>query len=131
MAKDESGGSAIEFALLSPLLILVVVGTIQVGWILHCAASVRWALEASARTLLFDPNQTADQLRSAMLTKLSGLADARELAVTLTRDSAARTVVVQTRYDAPLSLPLVSMDKLTFQTSVTVPTFDEAGVAPQ
>jgi Flp pilus assembly protein TadG len=124
LARDDSGASAVEFALLSPLLVLILVGMIQVGWALHCAASVRWALDASARSLLVDPDQTADELRSAMLARLSGLADTRTLAVTLQRNATDRTLVVSTHYEADLTLPLIPTDTLTFRNVVTVPTLD-------
>lgn len=122
LAADVSGSAAVEFALVSPLLILLLVGAIQLGWVVHCAASVRWALEASARSLMINPSLTSDQLRTAMVSKLSGVAKAADVEVTITPDEADESLVVESTYNAELGIPLIPVKSLTFHNRVTVPT---------
>lgn len=118
---DDAGGTAMEFALVSPMMIVLLIGAIQLGWVLHCASSVRWALEASSRSLVIDPDKTATDIRTAMVQRLSGIADSSDLTVTITPSEADKTLVVASIYKAKLGIPLVPIDTLTFNSSVTVP----------
>lgn len=117
--------AAVEFALLSPLLVLLLAGAIQIGWIVHCAASVRWALEASARSLMINPSLTADDLRTAMVAKLANVADAEDIEVSVTPDEEDASLVVESTFKAELGLPTLPVDELTFKNRVTVPSFGE------
>jgi Flp pilus assembly protein TadG len=121
---DSSGATALEFALISPPLIMLLVGGIQLTWALHCAASVRWSLETNARGLMLNPTETASTLRSAMLTSLNGKATASDLTVTITQDTsnAASTLLVATStFHATLAVPFVSSAPLTFTSVTKVP----------
>ena len=118
---DTDGLAAIEFAFVAPLLILLLLGAIQLGWAVHCAASVRWALDASARSLMINPSLTASQLESAMADKLSGVAEASDLTVTVTPDEAEENLVVESTYKTTVAFPMMPFDTLTFRNRVTVP----------
>ena len=121
-ADDAGGMAAIEFALISPLLILLLLGAIQLGWALHNAASVRWALEASARSLMINPSLTEDAVRTDMVARLSKVADASDIEVTVTPDEDEESVVLESTYTAELTLPILPAETLTFRNRVTVPT---------
>ena len=122
-AKDASGTTALEFALISPALILLVVGGIQLAWTLHCAATVRWALETNARNLMMQPGETADTLKTAMVNSLAGKATAQNLTVTITPDnSGPSTMLVATSvFQTTLSVPFVNDQPLTFTSVTKVP----------
>lgn len=121
VGADAGGQAAVEFALASPVLLILLVTIIQLGWALHCASSVRWALEASARALMIKPTLTDSEIKSAMVSKLSGLADTDDLTVTLSPNAADKTLVLKSVYKAKLAIPLFSKDELTFNNSLTVP----------
>jgi len=123
-AGAESGATALEFALVAPVLIVFLFGTFQLAWALHCAASVRWSLETNARTLLLNPSTTAAQLKSAMLTQLSGVADASNITVALANDNStpnAPMVRASSTYQANLAIPFLSAKALTFNAQTEVP----------
>lgn len=123
--RDQSGATALEFALVFPLLITLAVVIIQLGWVLHCAASVRWALEGSSRALLMNPKLTDSELQSAMISNLQGVADAKSLSLSITPDTTNKTLLVQSRYTAPIAIPLLSADNLVFENTVTVPNLEQ------
>jgi len=121
---DEGGATALEFALVAPLLIVLLVGTFQLAWAMHCAASVRWSLETNARSLLMTPGTTADQLKTAMVSQLGGVADTSNLTVTLTTDSSiagAKVLVAASTYTASLAVPMLAAQTLTFNAKTSVP----------
>src|SRR4029450_11567948 len=84
LVANADGLAAIEFGLILPILFLLLVGIIQFAWTVHCAASVRWALDASGRALMINPSLTADDLRTTMVGKLKGIADTKNLTLTVT-----------------------------------------------
>lgn len=49
MASEESGSSAVEFALLIPVTILVVFTIVQFGAVLFATANLHWSVEQAAR----------------------------------------------------------------------------------
>lgn len=123
--RDESGATALEFALVIPVFIALLIGTFQVAWVMHCAGTVRWSLESSARSLLLDPTITQDQLSAAVLAKLSGLVDTRRVTVTLVSDSTtpgAPVLRASTTYQPTVSIPFVASWPLTLRATTAVPT---------
>ncbi|HEY8003885.1 MAG TPA: TadE family protein [Phenylobacterium sp.] len=123
--RDESGATALEFALVIPVFVALLLGTFQVAWVLHCAGTVRWSLESTARSLLLDPTITQDQLSTAVLGKLSGLVDTRRVTVTLVTDTTttgAPVLRASTTYQPTLSIPFVASWPLTLHATTAVPT---------
>jgi Flp pilus assembly protein TadG len=124
-AGDESGATAVEFALVIPVFLTVLIGTFQVAWVMHCAATVRYSLESSARSLLLDPTITQDQLQTAVLAKLSGMVDTRRVTIALTTDTSttgAPVLRASSTYQPSLSIPFVASWPLTLRATTTVPT---------
>ena len=113
-----------EFALVSPVLIAFLFGVFQMAWALHSAASVRWALEKDARTVFLTPGTTADQLKTAMLNDLRGLANPQALTVTLAADNsnpASDIITATSQFTYSLWIPGLSTRSLTFTAKTSVP----------
>jgi Flp pilus assembly protein TadG len=124
--RDASGATALEFALISPVLFMLLIGGFQLAWALHCAASVRWSLETSARNLMLNPTEDAATLKAAMLADLAGRATATDLTVTITPDTtnpAGTLLVASSVFRTNLQVPFLASAPLTFHSSTKVPTF--------
>lgn len=117
------GGVAVELGLTLPLFIILVIGAIQVGWALHCGSSLRWALERSSRSLLFDPSISETDLRASVLANLHGLPDPERVAVTLSPASEAGQQVLRAvaAYPQDLNIPMLPSHTFWFRASVTIP----------
>jgi len=120
-AANTDGLAAIEMALIAPILFLLLVGIIQFAWAVHCAASVRWALDGGGRQLMINPSLTADELRTTMVDKLNGLADSKNLTLTITPDETDNTLVLESTYKTTFVIPITPNDTWTFKNRVTVP----------
>lgn len=120
---DDRGASAVEFALLAPVLLMFLFGVFQLGWGLHCGSSVRWALENNARTLLLAPTTTQSDLQTAVRANLADVPNANSVTVTLVTDTsgAAKVLRASAAYAYPLSIPFLPTYNLTFNDSVAVP----------
>lgn len=114
----------VEFALVAPFLLVLILGAFQLAWALHCAASVRWSLETNARTVLLNPSTTADQLKSAMIAQLNGVADTSNISVSLTPDNStpnAPMLRAASVYKTNLVIPFLPQQSLTFNAQTEVP----------
>jgi len=123
--KDSSGALAVEFALLAPPFLMLLLGGFQMAWNMHCAATVKWSLETSARDLMLNPSEDAGALKARMIALLAGRASASNLAVTITPDNSdpsGKLLVAASSYTTSVVIPFVPAIPLTFTASTSVPT---------
>jgi Flp pilus assembly protein TadG len=123
--RDQGGATALEFALVLPVFVTLLLGGFQVAWVMHSAASVRWSLESSSRMLLLNPTTTQDQLRTAVAAKLQGLVNPSDVTVTLVADNStagAPVLRASSDYRPTLVIPLVSRWNLDLKATTVVPT---------
>ncbi|MGD2131530.1 MAG: pilus assembly protein [Maricaulaceae bacterium] len=62
LARDKRGASALEFALISPILIVLILGAMEVGWAMNRASTVQWAIERASRAAMVDSLVTREEL---------------------------------------------------------------------
>lgn len=77
-----SGTTAVETALILPVFVTFIFGTLNLGWALYCGAEVRHAVERSSRLLIVDPTTSADTILTNVKSQLSA---ATPSAVSLTK----------------------------------------------
>jgi Flp pilus assembly protein TadG len=63
---DQGGGSAVEFALLFPVLATLLTGIFYVGWEINCGAEVRHAVELGSRIYIQNSSVTLTQLKTSI-----------------------------------------------------------------
>lgn len=117
IATDASGALAVEFAMIAPLLIIVLIGTFQVGWALFCASSVRYALDEAARALSIDPEITEDELERVMRKRLDTVSDA-QIRLSVNADTASPGLHItnlQATYVHFMTAPLLPVFELRFE----------------
>ena len=122
--RDSSGATALEFALIIPVFVSLLLGTFQTAWVMHSAATVRWSLDSCARTLLLNPATTQTQLRALMTTKLAGLVNPSDVTVTLVTDSStpgAPVLRASSDYRPTLAIPLVNIWHPHLRSTTVVP----------
>jgi Flp pilus assembly protein TadG len=123
--RDNSGATALEFGLILPIFVMLLLGGFQVAWVMHSAATVRWSLESSSRMLLLNPNTTQDQLRTAVAAKLAGMVNPADVTVTLVTDTSvagAPVLRASSDYRPTVIIPLISSWNLDLKASTAVPT---------
>jgi Flp pilus assembly pilin Flp len=85
LARDEAGSPAVEFALVSPILIAVVLATLQAGSIFLVKAFFESSAEAAARIVLTNQTGTltAAQFQTEICNRLTALFNCSELVIEL------------------------------------------------
>ncbi|CDX20807.1 TadE family protein [Mesorhizobium sp. ORS 3324] len=132
-AGNASGGAAIEFALIVPFLIMLLFGIFAFGWSMNADSSVRYALEASARSLQLNNTLTQADIQAIATQKLQALG-LQNVNVTITTDPASGGFCmahVNASYAFVINFPYFSDFPISYATTVNVPLASSvAGACP-
>ncbi len=122
LAGDKSGGAALEFALVAPPFIAMIVGVVQFGWAMNSASLVHDALVTQGRSLIFNTTMTADDLQNAVRAQVQGLTDSN-VAVTLSRTTmnGVAVAIATATYTTSVGAPPLFTYPVNFTSTVTVP----------
>lgn len=124
--RNESGQSLVEFALILPLILLILMGILEFGVMLNTYLTINHATKEGAR--LGALGGTDAEIIAEVLDKSPTL-DASKLTVTIAPIQAARTrgseIIVSVDYDYQVLLPVISniiehLIRLDAQTSMRV-----------
>ncbi len=103
--RSERGSAAVEFALVLPLVLVVVLGLVQVGLVARDRLLVEAAARAGARAAAVEPDDAA--IASTALAAAPGL-DPALASVSVARAGArGDPVTVRVVYEDPVRVPLV------------------------
>jgi Flp pilus assembly protein TadG len=123
IAKDERGVSAVEFAIVGPSFIMMLIGVFVLGYSMHCISSVRLAVEGAARALEINQTMTQSQLTTFVQNKLTGVGDPN-VTIALANDTSVAGVSMKKitgTYAFDIVIPLIPTQHVNFSTSVSVP----------
>jgi Flp pilus assembly protein TadG len=120
--KAADGASALEFALVAPVFLAMVFGTIQMGIAFYYAGSVQFALEKTARILMVDQEMSEGELQAAFANELSTYTD-QTIDVSYTVDSSGDVPIGQfaATYAHEVVIPFVPAFDVTFNIVTKVP----------
>jgi Flp pilus assembly protein TadG len=72
LTADRRGGAILEFAVLLPLLLTLVVGTIDVGRLFYVRQGLEYATEEAARYYMLNPTTAATNVTTELRSKMPG-----------------------------------------------------------
>lgn len=75
VAKDSGGSIAVEFALLGPLMLALMMGVIQIGWGMQSYNAVRQLTSETARYAMVEYQKEADPTRATIRQYALDIAD--------------------------------------------------------
>lgn len=117
------GVSALEFAMLAPIFLVMVFGALQVALAFHNGNTVRHAVKKASRELMFDKSLTEEQLQALVDERLaqlspSGLAVDVNLAVDTTGSVPIANVTGS--YVTPVTIPMVTSFNARFNIDLVI-----------
>ena len=121
--RDRSGGAALEFALIAPILVMLLFGIFAFGWSLNAESSVRYTLEASSRALQMNNSLTQSDIQAIATQKLLTLG-LKDVVVTIVIDAASggfRMAHLTANYAYVIAFPYFDQYPINYSTTVTVP----------
>lgn len=106
--KNQKGQALVEFAIILPLLLLLIMGIIQFGMIINAYLSIQNAAREGARAGILGSSDT--EIESIMINTLPAL-NADSLIVNITPSEADRSsgdpLTVNVRYNYPIIIPII------------------------
>ncbi|WP_348644343.1 TadE/TadG family type IV pilus assembly protein [Mesorhizobium sp. CU2] len=122
-AADAQGGAAIEFALIVPFLIMLLFGIFAFGWSMHSASTVRYTLEASARSLQLNNTLTQADIQSIATQKLQtlGFQNVNVAIATDPPSGGFKMAHITASYAFIIAFPYFASFPINYSTTVTVP----------
>lgn len=97
----ESGAVAVEFALVSPVFLIMLIGILVWGQYLWVAHTVQQLANDSARAALagLDPTERETLARGALTSEVADYASLRPQSAAVTVDNQSDRIIVSVRYD--------------------------------
>ena len=116
---DESGVSAIEFAIVFPILVMLITGIIQVSNALYTESVMKHSIQEISRRAMVDTTFTATEMKAEILKKVSkrGLSADDVTIVEVSNGDGSATVTFNLGYDYEMSIPFVFTRTLTLKTN--------------
>ena len=121
---DDRGTAAVEFSLVLPTFLVLIIGTFWVGWAAQETHNVRFALAEGARALQLKPTLTQTELQTLVRSKVYDGHDPETIDVTLTLDALSGGVQLAhttATYPLTFTVPLIGSYSFTYSVSMTVP----------
>jgi len=122
-SDDGRGATMLEFAIVAPVLIAMLVGVFNVGFAMYAGAAVRNAIQRSSRVLMMTPTTTAATIKTSAQALLVDV-PVNNLAVTVTTETVTASMQIKRvtwTYDYALWVPFASNSTLSFGSSMVVP----------
>ena len=123
LARDCSGASALEFAILAPIFLSLVFGVIVLGWALYTMSNVNFVAERVGRLVQLNPAMSATEVSESIKAELPHL-DQDNLNVSLQIDTQASGYTIAratVTYDFSVEVPLLWSQAVHYTTTVSVP----------
>jgi Flp pilus assembly protein TadG len=112
--------SAAEFALVFPLLVVLMFGVICIGQAFYAVASSQWAIERSVRQLMIDRTTTHAEIEAEVRALLPRLRDL-DVSVSFTDDNtgALPATRVLADFSHPIEVPFITRFNLQYRLQTT------------
>lgn len=118
LSRDVRGAAAIEFGIIAPVLILMLVGLLQMGVMFNAQAGLKNAVAEGARYATIFPNPTDDQIRTRITDKRFGMDATLIGGPTITRGTGGpggniKFVDISMTYAVPLNFAFFTLPAVT------------------
>ena len=115
LGRSESGAAAVEFALILPALVMLIVGVAQLGILFMANAGLRNAVAEGARYATIYPRPTDAQIRQVITDSRFGLDPARLATPAIARGVSAGTdyADITMTYTVPMDFIFFSVPSVT------------------
>ena len=121
-AAATGGASAVEFAMILPVFVSMVMGTIQMGIVYYQAGTVQFALEEAARQVMVNPDMSSGQIQTSIENKLADLTS-QSVTVTYSLDNSGPISIAQVNasFSIQVVIPFVPSFSIPFNAQTQIP----------
>ena len=122
-SEDQSASSALEFAILGPIFLMMFLGSLMLGWAIFTISNVNFVAERAGRVLQLNPAMSSSEVSTAIKGQLAYL-DQNNLTVALvisTGTGGYRMGRATVTYQFQFEVPLVGVYPISYSSTVSVP----------
>ena len=122
-ARREDGAAAVEFALLAPILIMLILLTLQIGIALHKGNTVQWAINKAARAALLDTTLDEAGIQAFIDERIDSIDKQAKIEIeySVAVVGTATLGTISGTYYHPIEVPLLPPFTAQFDIDVSVP----------
>ena len=120
---DRRGSTTVDFAFAVPVILAIMLGTIQMGQYLHASGAMRHALGEGVRLAKVDPDASTDRIKREIRDELVAIDMDNIVALDVTRSttaSGAKIATAKIRYKMEPMIPLIPVPPITISEEKTV-----------
>jgi Flp pilus assembly protein TadG len=120
--RDAGGAAAVEFAIVVPVFLAIMMTIWEFGFAQHKLSSIRFAMENASRSLLVNNALTEAQLSTQVKSQLSSIAD-NNVTITLTSTTVSGATVKKLTgtYTSSIGIPGMATIPISWSTVVSTP----------
>ena len=116
------GSAAVEFAIVAPVVVMFIVGTVMLGLAFHTASTIQWSFERSVRMAMIDADVTLEEIKAAMAEDLARLGSPEvELSYAIDETGHAPLAVNSADFAVPLNIPFLPELSLRYNIETVAP----------
>ena len=107
--RSRSGATAVEFAIILPVLVMTIMGFFELGMLLHVRSTLQFGVDKAARFAIVNQDSTASVLQTKVLDEISETMNTTGITVTVTSEvvSGVDFRVLHATKDHNYSLPFL------------------------
>jgi Flp pilus assembly protein TadG len=127
LRKNRWGATAVEFALVFPVFIVMVAGIVELSRAMWIKATLQFAIEQTARHAVVNTSLTTDELETYAATQLPSLSgDDITFTATSTSTGGFDYVTLSASYSFTTVIPIVDIPTIALNASTRVPISETA-----
>ena len=116
LKRDVAGATAVEFAVVGPVLFILVFGIIQTGLLIFTKQQLHYAVESAVRSVMINPAMAESEVRTHILNKMSTINDSdlvviAPIGTTFLNSIEMRNIIAE--YDFNFFVPYSNLSSMT------------------
>ena len=116
LKRDVAGVTAIEFAVVAPVLFILVFGIIETGQLIFTKQQLHYAVESAVRSVMINPAMAESEIRTHILNKMSTINDSdlvviAPIGTTFLNSIEMRNIIAE--YDFNFFVPYSNLSSMT------------------
>lgn len=123
LSSDRKGSTTVDFAFAVPVLLAIMLGTIQMGQYLHASGAMRHALGEGVRLAKVDPDAPIAQIEREIRDELVAIDKDKIVSLNVARSTTsngAKIATAKIRYRLEPMIPLIPVPAITISEEKTV-----------
>lgn len=122
--QSKKGATAVEFAMIAPVLVMIIFSVLEVGRALFVKNSLQHGVEVAARHAMVNPSATTTELKTLAFSQATAIGNASGTVAFAVKDTvidSATFTEIKAEVDHKMEAPLLSVFTISIEASTRFP----------